>query len=85
MFESGAIGFANTLCLLVKVWKKKKDFPNGKDFLHYFSELGYPRVLTKNREARGRICVFERWDSANAQTTRGNRMMPESVCFDEFL
>ena len=35
--------------------------------------------LAKSREARGRICVFERWDSANAQTTRGNQMMPESV------
>ncbi len=33
-FESGAIGFANTLCLFIK---EKKNFPKGKDFLHYFS------------------------------------------------
>ena len=34
-FESGAIGFANMLCLFIK---EKKDFPKGKDFLHYFAD-----------------------------------------------
>ena len=37
MFESGAIGFTNALWLVIKIWKKKKDFLHRKDFLHYFS------------------------------------------------
>ena len=35
----------------------------------------------KSCEARGRIRVCERWDSTLVQTTRTNRMMPESEIF----
>ena len=54
---------------------------NDSEQLVYKKYLGNEPTLctVKTREARGRICVCERWDSTLVQTTRTNQMMPESV------
>ena len=59
--------------------KTKKDFTNVKDFFHYFRIRTNVGSWAKNREARGRICVFRGVAYLTYVSPKKNQMMPESV------